>query len=249
LAEKAPEAQLSDPLHGKVEETLSAGGYTYVRLATDHGEVWAAARSFTVAVGDEVELAGLQTMRNFRSPSLERVFESIQFVGLAKVLGKDATPDSAQAADPAGGLPPGHPPLGGDVQPAPKLSQPSGAAAGPIEKIADGVTVAELFAKTADLTGKTVKFRGRVVKASRMILGSNWLHIQDGTGEKGSNDITVTSKTDFAEVGSIVVIEGTLGVDKDFGAGYVYAVIVEDATVTPELTSTPATPPDLNKGE
>ena len=99
------------------------------------------------------------------------------------------------------------------------------------------------------LTGKVVKFRGRVVKASRMILGSNWLHIQDGTGEPGSNDITVTSKTGFAAVGSIVVIEGTLGVNKDYGAGYSYDVIVEDASVVPQPTGNDPTGAGSGKAE
>ena len=46
-------------------------------------------------------------------------------------------------------------------------------------------------------------------------------------------DITVTSDQ-TAKVGDIVIIEGTLTVDKDFGAGYFYDVIVENAKVTEE---------------
>ncbi len=239
--------RLSDPTRGKVTETIEAGAYTYVLLATGQGEIWAAATRFSVAVGDEVEIAGLSTMRNFRSPTLGRVFEEIQFVGRATVIGGNATVESPKAPTATGDLPPGHPPLGGQAAAHRTPAQLSGSKTGRIEKLADGVTVAELFANKPELTGKVVKFRGRVVKASRMILGSNWLHIQDGTGEPGSNDITVTSKTDFAAVGSIVVIEGTLGVDKDFGAGYSYDVIVEDASVVPEPTEKGATGPGSGK--
>ncbi len=255
-AASIPGGQLSDPLRGTVKETMDSGGYTYLLVASGRNEVWAAARKFAVAVGDEVELAGLQRMRNFRSRSLGRVFEEIQFVGLAKVLGDGDTGKNAETKASSGDLPPGHPPLTGDgetpkvaeVQPpsrdlppghpsltgdaAPQESKPlADPKMSQIEKLADGITVAELFAKKEELAGKIVKFRGQVVKASRMILGSNWLHIRDGTGEVGSNDITVTSKKDFAAVGSFVVIVGTLGVDRDFGAGYSYDVIVEDATV------------------
>ncbi len=229
-----PARQLGNTLRGTVKETLDSGGYTYILLATDQGEVWAAAGKFAVAVGDEVELAGMQPMRNFRSRTLDRVFEEIQFVSSAKVVGGSAaaTPAGAQPSTPA--LPEGHPPIGSDATAQAKPAGAAKPAADPIEKLADGVTVENLFAKKADFAGKTVKFRGRVVKVSRGILGSNWLHIQDGTGGAGTNDITVTSKMDVADVGSVVVIEGTLGIDRDFGSGYKYGVIVEDATITPD---------------
>ena len=96
--------------------------------------------------------------------------------------------------------------------------------------------MAELFAAKADLVGKRVKIRARVVKATRGIMGKNWMHIRDGTGEAQSNDVTVTSADAFAPVGTIVVVEGTLQADKNIGAGYVFAVLIEDAKVTPEAS-------------
>ncbi len=216
--------KLKDPLRGTVKETMTSGGYTYVLLATEQGEVWAAARQLTVAVGDEVEVAGLMPMRNFKSPTLDRIFEEIQFVSRARLVRGGATGQPGTQPE-AGGMPAGHPPVTG----APNSQKP-----GEIQKLPGGVTVAELFSRKADLNGKVVKFRGRVVKANRGILGKNWLHIQDGTGGPGSNDIAVTSADGFAAPGSVVVIEGTLGLDRDFGAGYTYAVIVEQAKVTVE---------------
>ena len=222
---------LPDPLRGTVKETMDSGGYTYVLLATDQGDHWAAANQFGVAVGSDVEVAGLMPMVNFVSPSLDRTFEHILFVGRATVVGGAAGAESGDPGTPAAAsaLPPGHPPIGGAV---PTSTAPVPVTAGEIEVYPGGVTVADLFAKKAELAGKIVKFSGRVVKANRGILGSNWLHIQDGTGAPGSNDITVTSKEGFAESGSVVAIQGTLALDKDFGAGYKYDVIVEDATVT-----------------
>jgi hypothetical protein len=212
---------------------MNAGGYSYLLIVADGREVWAAARQFAVVVGDEVEVAGLQPMQNFPSKTLSRTFEEIQFVGSARVIGGGATAAGAKVQPATSGLPAGHPSIGG-AAPAEQPNKSPKPKAGPVEKLVDGVTVAELFARKAELAGKIVKFRGRVGKANRQILGSNWLHIQDGTGERGTNDITVTSKKGFAAVGSIVVIEGTLGVDKDFGSGYSYGVIVEDATVVPD---------------
>ncbi len=230
-----PRRGLPDPLRGRVKETMNAGAYTYILLASDHGETWAAARVFQVDVGDEVEIAGLAPMKNFKSSSLKRTFESIQFAGAARVVGDDG---AAEPGLPPGhalveGLPPGHMPIGG----AGAAATPTGSATvnpGKVEVLSDGITVAHLFENRANLSGKVVRFRGRVVKANRGILGSNWLHIQDGTGTPGTNDITVTSKTGYAAKGSLVVIEGTLGLYRDFGAGYTYDVIVESATVTVE---------------
>lgn len=209
---------LPDPLRGTVKETMGAGGYTYVLLATQQGDHWAAAKRFEVAVGNDVEVAGLMPMADFTSPTLKKTFEQIQFVSGATVIGGSKA--HAQTRD----APSGHPAIGG-ATPAPPR-------AGEIEVPPGGVTVAELFEKKAELNANAVKFSGRVVKVNRGILGSNWLHVQDGTGGPGSNDITVTSATGFAEPGSVVLIQGVLALERDFGAGYKYDVIVEDATVT-----------------
>jgi hypothetical protein len=63
-------------------------------------------------------------------------------------------------------------------------------------------------------------------------MGRNWLHIQDGTGkaEGGDNDLTVTTDA-MVKKGDIVTVTGTVGVDKDFTAGYQYPVIIEGAKV------------------
>ena len=97
---------------------------------------------------------------------------------------------------------------------------------------ATGRTVAGLHAERDDLSGKTVALRGKVVKYTAGIMGRNWIHLQDGTGNAtdGTHDVTVTSSGTTA-VGEIILVEGTVAVDKDFGAGYRYAVIVEDASV------------------
>ena len=75
--------------------------------------------------------------------------------------------------------------------------------------------------------------RGKVVKYNAEIMGRNWLHIQDGTGAIGGNDLLITS-SDKAKVGDTVLIVGTVAINKDFGAGYKYRVLVEDAKVTVE---------------
>jgi len=122
-------------------------------------------------------------------------------------------------------------------QPHPPITPMAGAGAveapmaGSIAKAEGGVTVAEIYGGKTELAGKSVKIKGKVMKVSQQIMGRNWIHIQDGSGEAGSNDLTVTSDS-VPNVGDIVVVDGTLAADKDFGAGYTYEVIVEGATVT-----------------
>lgn len=102
---------------------------------------------------------------------------------------------------------------------------------GTIAKAKGGYTVEELYAKKAQLNGKKVSVRGKVVKVNPQIMGKNWLHLQDGTGKPGTNDITITT-TQNANMGDLVLAACTMAVDKDFGAGYKYDVILENCTLS-----------------
>ena len=99
-------------------------------------------------------------------------------------------------------------------------------------KGADAYTVSEAYEKAAKLDKKTVVVRGKVVKVSKGIMGKNWVHLRDGSGDpgKGTNNLVVTTQ-DVPIVGDVVTAKGTLYKDKDFGAGYKYQVIVEEASV------------------
>ena len=92
-------------------------------------------------------------------------------------------------------------------------------------------TVVALYQEKASLSGHHVQLHGKIVKVNNAILNRNFLHLRDGTGQDGSNDLTITSQ-DTAEVGDEVVVTGTITVDKDFGAGYTYPILLEQATVS-----------------
>ena len=92
---------------------------------------------------------------------------------------------------------------------------------------AGGITIAEIYAKKDSYAGKSVKIKGEVVKFNAEIMGKNWLHIQDGTKNNADFDLTITT-SDVVKVGDIVTFEGVVAVNKDFGAGYSYDVIVEE---------------------
>jgi hypothetical protein len=94
-------------------------------------------------------------------------------------------------------------------------------------------TVAEIWADRAQLDGKSVTLRGVVVKVNEGVMGKNWIHLQDGSGDdaQGTFDITVTS-ADMARAGDTVTITGTVRINKNVGAGYSYPVLIEDAKLS-----------------
>ena len=210
-------------VNGTVVETMNTGGYTYVQVDTGKEKIWAAAPEFQVKVGDLVTVPTGMLMRNHHSKTLNRTFEQIYFVGKISVAGADqSTPQVPASAKTAGA------PHENIVPDAPSDMDFSG-----IKKPEGGKTVAELYAEKDSLAGKEVTVRGKVVKFSPNIMGTNWIHLQDGTGGEGTNDLTVTTDAKVA-VGDTVLVKGVLAADKDFGYGYKYAVIVENSNVTVE---------------
>jgi len=129
------------------------------------------------------------------------------------------------------------------TQPAtPPAAEPHPMPAAPTEEVdlsgiakADGgKTVAEVFAEKDQLAGQQVVLRGKVVKSNPGIMGKNWLHVRDGSGAEGTNDLTVTTVSAVPNVGDTVLVTGQVSLNKDFGMGYAYSVIVEDADVKVE---------------
>ena len=206
---------------GKVVETMDASGYTYVQVDTGSETFWAAAPQFAVKVGDDVIVPEGMPMTNFSSKTLDRTFDTVYFVPSVMVGGADSL---------AAQMPADHP---GTTNGSKTTVETTDVDLSGITVAEGGQTVGDIYAKKAELNGKPVKVRGKVVKFSPQIMGKNWIHIQDGTGEAGANDLTVTTSAE-ANTGDTVLISGTLTTDKDFGYGYAYDVIIEEAEVTVE---------------
>jgi hypothetical protein len=234
-AQSTPATGDENGFTGKVLETTNTAGYTYVCVDTGTRTNWAAATEFAVKVGDIVNVGAGVPMTQYHSRTLNRDFDVVYFTSSITIGGKD----SATAAT----LPPGHPPLPGAQNPALPPGHPpiTASAAAPnldltgIKRAEGGKTVQEIVAAGKKLTGKPVTVRGRVVKYNSAIMGKNWLHIRDGSGtdDKADNDITVTT-TNAVKLGDIVLVKGNVSTDRDFGAGYRYSVMIEDAAVTAE---------------
>ena len=91
-------------------------------------------------------------------------------------------------------------------------------------------TVAAINGSGATLAGQTVSAQGKVVKVLNGIMKRNFIHVQDGTGDANTNDLIVTSKQ-TARVGDQVTVSGVVAVNRDFGRGYLYSLLVEDASI------------------
>lgn len=217
-----------DTLVGVVREQIPVGPYVYVRLETASGELWAAVNeagenTAPLTIGSRLTVYNVMAMDNFPSTTLKRTFDRIYF-GMRE--------PSAGGA-PAAGTAPGGPDManlmtaGAPIAADAKVGRIA-RATGPGAK-----TVGDVWAAKSHLSGATVAVRGVVVKYNPGVMGKNWLHLQDGSGDagKGTHDLPVTS-IDAAAVGDTVTITGTVRMDRDLGAGYIYALIVEDAKIT-----------------
>ena len=213
---------------GEVLEVINVANFTYLRLKTGNGETWAAIVQSQVQQGATVAIENAIVMNNFESKALKRTFPSILFGTLA---GADATSSATPSASTSTGASGSHV-MGMSSSLMPKKMESTGDVRVKKASGENAKTVAEIMTKGAELKDKTVLVRGKVVKYNEGIMGKNWIHLRDGTGsvENETNDILVTT-ANSAKLGDIVTAKGVVHADKDFGAGYVYKVLIEEATL------------------
>jgi hypothetical protein len=210
-AETKPAAEAANPNpEGTVKETMTSGGYTYAKLEKDGKSVWVAYSALETRVGDKLAFQGCTEMNGFSSKTLNKTFDTIYFCGAPLIKGAKGKAGNTKA----------------------KASTPGGKISVAKADAPNAHTVAELFAKRNSLNGKEVTVQAQVVKVATGIMNKNWLHLQDGTGsaKQKTNDLVVTT-TATAQEGDIVTVSGKVTKDKDFGSGYKYQVIIENAVV------------------
>lgn len=216
-APAAPEAAV---VSGEVLEVKEVAGYTYLRLKTSGGETWAAVVKALVKKGDTVAIENPMVMNNFTSKALNKTFPTILFGSLGGAGGS------------AGGAAAGAHVMGTAYATLPKATATAGNVHVAKATGANARTVAEVMTGGAQLKDKTVIVRGKVVKYNPGIMGKNWVHLRDGSGSAAdeSNDLLVTTMSE-TRVGAVVTAKGIVRTDKDFGAGYAYKTLVEEATL------------------
>jgi hypothetical protein len=213
-AAEKPKEQL--PVTGKVMQTMNGGGYSYVLLKKANGDkVWLAVPQMQISLGDQLTFKPGMEMVDLPSKSLNRTFERIIFSeGLVEEKGAKAAKKGAKKS----------PGSQGSVTAATEKVKVT-KATGP-----NAYTIGELYKLKGKLDKKKIVVSGKVVRVSAGIMGKNWIHLQDGSGDprKKTHNLVVTSQA-VPVIGEVVTARGTLYKNKDFGGGYKYEVIVEQA--------------------
>ncbi len=196
-------------LQGNVKEVIQTSGYTYLLMENEGIEFWIAGTKTDAKVGEIYYFKENMKMQNFQSKELNRTFDIIIFV---QELSKD--PESFKSPAKTMGNQETKAKI---VKQNIKLVIPAGT-----------TSIAELFSNKNKYKDNKITVRGVVTKYNEGIMNKNWIHLQDGTEQEGNFDLVVTSLIK-CNVGDTLSLEGKVSLDKDFGYGYKYDVLVEDA--------------------
>ncbi|PSR13966.1 MAG: hypothetical protein DA408_13770 [Bacteroidetes bacterium] len=189
-----------------VQEVLPTPKYSYLRVKEGEEEYWLAIlKNDDVKPGKTYSYTGGLLKRNFQSQEYQRVFDKVYLVSDFRAASGAPAGGVAAAAGEAVVSPPAH-----------------------IPAVPGALKIADLVANIARYEGKKVMVVGKCMKINPMIMGRNWIHLQDDSG--GNLDLTVTTAEQLS-VGAIVTFEGTIALNKDFGAGYRYDYIMENAVL------------------
>jgi hypothetical protein len=189
------------------EEVLDTDKYTYIRVKEKGEEFWVAVMRQDIKVGGTYYFQGGLLKKNFQSKEYNRVFETLYLV--SDFRGENPAATASGQGTAASSV--------NKVEPPKNVNLAPGA-----------IKIADLVANLKKYEGKSVKVTGKIMKVNAMIMGRNWIHLQDGSGN--NLELTVTT-TEQLQAGSTVTLEGTIALNKDFGAGYVYDYIMEGAVV------------------
>jgi len=227
VADAAPAGPQGSTIKGKVIERIDVDQYSYLKLQVGKDETWAAVPKNEVKKDEEVTVVNGMPMTGFKSDKLNRTFDVVYFGTLEGAGGPSAPPAGMGGA-------------ASDPSPANLASQHSNLAKAPVDvgdvKVPkatgpDARTVAEVYQQKTALKEKPVTLRGKVVKYNAGIMGKNWIHLRDGSGKDETADLLVTTN-DVAAVNDVVTVKGVVKLDMNFGFGYAYKVLVEDAKIS-----------------
>lgn len=210
------------------KEVVQTSQYTYIRfqeignpINKDIDTLWCAITSMDVKISDTLYYKGGFAMKQFQSKELGRTFAEVLFIDdisktddfVKREIAAVPSHQQMESTDSA-------------MVGKPKIEK----ANVKIDKVAGGISIAELYANKTKYEGKTVKIKGQVTKFSPEIMEKNWIHMQDGTESNGKFDLTITTK-ETVKVGDIIIIEGKIALNKDLGYSYFYEVLLEEAKI------------------
>ncbi|ADN09344.1 hypothetical protein [Sulfurimonas autotrophica] len=190
----------------KVLETLNSGGYTYIKVKEGTSSYWIAMTQIALKVGQTIQYSEQGWMKNFHSKTLNRTFENILFAADVSVQ------TQAQKL----------------LSVKPDIMHSKYQRKGTL-------TIARLFKNRDAYATKQVTVRGKVTKVSQAIMGLNWVHVEDSSRFSNMDDLVFTTKKTPPHVGDIVNATGIVVKDKDFGYGYFYPLIIQNANFSKQF--------------
>ena len=203
-----------------VKESIQSSNYTFVRASENDTDKWIAIPSMNLKTGEIYYYTGGLMMLRFKSKELNRTFDHILFLeglrkemdpGIRKLLTSKTYPMMEEKHQNVNTS---------NLRRIPIKLKPA----------KDGMTIAILYAHKDRYAGKIVQIKGIVTKFSPDIMKRNWIHLQDGTKDENKFDLTITTGSRVSQ-GDTVTFEGKITLQKDFGFGYSYELLMEDATI------------------
>lgn len=211
---------LSNELHAvTVKEILEATRYVYLKVEEEKELFWIAVRKQDVKIGETYYYKRALLKTNFESKEHNKLFEKIYLVTnlvQAENHGNDQGAIPKMSSD------------------KPKINPSASEQQATKKTVKIGqngsISIAELVENYKKYEGKTVQISGKCVKINANIMDRNWIHIKDGS--KDDYDLVITTET-FVPEGTIITIKATVSLNKDFGAGYQYDLILENGIIIP----------------
>ena len=211
---------LSNDLHAvKVNEILETSKYLYINVTENEEKFWIATRIMDVVVGETYYFKGGLLKTNYENKEFNRVFEKIYLISGSLVAANHASTSNTSSNN-------------SKSITTQKTIKPKPTSVKTLSEkiIVEGsMSISELVKNANNLEGQTIQISGLCVKSNANIINRNWLHLKDGS--KDDFDLVITTDT-FIPEGSIITLKATVTLNKDFGAGYRYDLILENGTIT-----------------
>ncbi|MFD1292487.1 hypothetical protein ACFQ5N_01455 [Lutibacter holmesii] len=195
-----------------VNDIINVGTYMYLQVNEDAKEYWMAIPTTKIEKGATYFYSGGMEMKNFESKQLGKTFDFITFV--EGVSSSEVETINSNLHQPTNST--GHKHIETEAI--------------HIEIPENGISISNLYSNPTNFKEKEIVVRGKVVKVNKNILGKNWIHIVDGTSFENNSDLTITT-SQLVKLGATVTFSGTVVLDKDFGAGYVYSLLLENGEI------------------
>lgn len=201
-----------------VDEVLQASRYVYLNVTEKGKQFWIATGKQDVKVGQRFFYRDGLLKTNFESKEHQRRFDTIYLVTnlVAENHGNNTGTLTADFSET------------NTAQKATSVKKDIPTHTEEIIQDKGSITISELVANSSAYEGKTVQLTGKCVKINPNIMKRNWIHLQDGS--KNDYDLVITSST-FVPEGKTVTIKAEVSLNRDFGAGYRYDLILENGIV------------------